>query len=131
VKRVLLVVGGVMQILAAAIHVAMFFGLSKAPQMPEGIKPLLYIFNAAVLTVVLFFTYVSLFRRRELIETPMGHAVCWFAALFYVQRGLMGALVHGPNPMDLGIMLAVAALYAIAATPAWPRRVTSVVPSVA
>ncbi len=50
--------------------------------------PSIELIHAAVLTAVLFFAYVSFFRRRELIETVFGRAVGWFIAVFYVQRGL-------------------------------------------
>ncbi len=124
-KKVLLVIGGIVQVLIVALHVAMFFGLARASEVPAALKPSLYIFNAAVLTAVLFFAYVSFFRRRELIETPLGRAVGWFIAIFYAQRGILGAAIHGPSVFDLVILLAIAALYAIAATPAWWRRAAS------
>jgi hypothetical protein len=125
VKRVLLAIGGVVQILVVALHVAMFFGLARTSEIPEALKPTLYIFNATVLAAVLFLAYVSLFRRKELIETPMGHAVCWFAVLFYLQRGVTSAVVRGLQPTDFAMMLAIAALYAVAAAPAWPRYARS------
>lgn len=125
-KRVLLIVGGVVQILVVALHVAMFFGLARATEVPGALKPLLYIFNAAVLTIVVFFAYVSLFRRKELIETPLGRAVCWLVVLFYVQRGLTSALVRGVRPADLAPMLLIAALYVVPALPAGRRRATDI-----
>jgi len=125
VKRALLTVGGVAQILAAALHVTMFFGLARTTEIPAALKPLLNIFNAAVLTAVLFFAYVSFFRRRELIETPLGRAVAWFVALFYLQRGLVEVLVSGLHPASLGVMLTIAALYAVSAAPSRSARVTA------
>ena len=116
-RRILLSIGGVVQVLLAGLHVFMFFGMERAKGIPSGLKPLLHIFNAAVLTVVLFFAYVSFFQRRALAETPLGRAVCWFIALFYLQRGLTELVVSGLNPIMLGAMLAIAALYAWAAVP--------------
>ncbi len=46
-----------MQVLIAAPHTAMFFGISKAG-MPDSFREIAQIFNAAVLTLVLFFAYV-------------------------------------------------------------------------
>jgi hypothetical protein len=117
VKRVLLVIGGIVQVLIVALHVTMFFGLARTKEIPAGLKPTLYIFNAAVLTTVLFFAYVSFFRRRELIETTFGRAVVWFIAVFYLQRGLTEVLVSGLHPTMVGMMLAIAALYAVVAVP--------------
>lgn len=111
---VLLLVGGVFQILAVAVHVFMFFGISKSPDMPGAIRPLLYIFNGAVLTVVLFFAYVSFFRRRELLQTALGRATCIFIGVFYLQRGLVEAVVSGVHPTSLSLFCLIAALYVLA-----------------
>ncbi len=124
-KRVLLIVGGIVQVLIIALHVAMFFGLRATSQVPQDLKPLLYIFNAAVTTLVIFLAYVSFFRRSELLSTPLGRGVCWFVAAFYAQRGLTRLVVRGFDPPDLAIMLAIAAIYAIVALPARSRSVAS------
>jgi len=126
VRRVLLIIGGIVQVLIVALHVTMFFGLARTKEIPPGLKPTLYIFNAAVLTVVLFFAYVSFLWRRELIETVFGRAVGWFIAVFYVQRGLTEVLVSGLHPVSLGMMLAIAALYAVAAVPSRTPRAAEV-----
>jgi len=83
--------------LAAALHVAMFLGFSRASDLPAAIIPLLYLFNAAVLATVLFFAYVSFFRRGDLLRTGLGRATCLFIGLFYIQRGLVEVLVSGVN----------------------------------
>ncbi len=124
-KRVLLIVGGVIQVLITALHVTMFFGLRAATQVPENLKPLLYIFNAAVTTLVVFVAYVSLFRRSELLSTPLGRGLCWFVAVFYLQRGLTRLVVRGLDPPDLAIMLAIAAIYAVVALPARSQSAAS------
>jgi len=110
----LLVTGGIFQALVAIMHVGMFFGISKDPALPAATKPLLYIFNSAVLATVLFFTYASFFRRRELIQTGLGRATCLFIGAFYVQRGLVDAVVNAVNPVFLGLLCLVAAFYFLA-----------------
>jgi hypothetical protein len=107
----LLFIGGVFQALAVALHVVMFFGISKSP---EATRPLLYIFNGAVLATVIFFAYVSFFRRRELIQTGLGRATCLFIGVFYLQRGLVEVVASGLNPASLSLLCLVAALYVIA-----------------
>jgi len=112
--RILLIVGGVFQALIVALHVWMFFNISSARDLPDAIKPLLHIFNAAVLATVIFCAYVSLFRRRELIETGLSRAICMFIGIFYLQRGLVEAVVRGVAPASLGVLCLIAALYLIA-----------------
>jgi hypothetical protein len=60
-------------------------------------------------------------------ETVFGRAVGGFAAVFYVQRGLTEVLVSGLHPVSLGMMLAIAALYAVAAVPSGPPRAAEVI----
>ncbi len=114
IGSVLLLIGGVFQVLAAALHVVMFFGFARATDLPAAITPLLYIFNAAVLAVVLFFAYVSFFRRKELIQTGLGRVTCLFIGVFYLQRGLVEVAVVGVNPRSLGLLCLIAALYFLA-----------------
>jgi len=118
--RILLIVGGVFQVLIVALHVSMFFGISRAPDLPGDIRPLLHIFNAAVLTVVIFCAYVSFFQRRELIQTGLGRATCLFIGVFYLQRGLVEVVVRGIHPASLAPLCLIAALYFIA--PFAPRH---------
>jgi hypothetical membrane protein len=116
VASILLLIGGVFQILAGALHVAMFFGISKAPasDLPAAIKPLLHIFNAAVLVTVLFFAYVSFFRRKDLIQTALGRAICLFIGVFYMQRALVEVAVRGVALTSLGLLSLIAVLYFLA-----------------
>lgn len=127
-KRVLLTIGAVVQILVLALHVAMFFGLSRTTEVPDSVKGSLYIFNAAVATAVAFFAYVSLFRRRELMETPLGRVICGFVALFYLQRGVVGTLVRGFDPVDIVVFSAIAFLYVFVAAPRRPRQAEGAAP---
>lgn len=115
-RSVLLIVGGVVQILVMAMHVAMFYGIASSPDLALRVKETLYIFNAFCVVTVAFFAYVSLLRRRDLLGTALGQAVSVFIALVYVQRGLVEIIVRGfSDPLWLVLFCAIAALYAIAA----------------
>jgi hypothetical protein len=120
-RSVLLVVGGVVQILVMLMHVAMFFGIASSPELGQRVKETLHIFNATVAVTVAFLAYVSLFRRKDLLGTGLGRAVCFFAALVYVQRGLVEVVLRGfGDPVWLILFCAIAALYVIAALPSRP-----------
>lgn len=119
-RSVLLVGGGVVQILVMVMHVGMFFGIAYSPELAQRVKETLYIFNATVAVTVAFLAYVSLFRRKDLLGTGLGRAVCLFIALVYVQRGLVEVVVRGfGDPIWLILFATIAALYVIAA---WPPR---------
>lgn len=116
-KPILLVTGGVIQTLITLLHVGIFFGISRSAELSANAKVTSYIFNAAVTAVVLFFAYVSFFHRRDLIETRLGRVVGFFVAAFYLQRGLVEVFLRGISPLNLGLSVAIAALYVIAV---WP-----------
>jgi hypothetical protein len=110
-KSTVLLIGGILQTLIVLLHIGGFFGVALDPNLNAHTKESLNIFNACVLTIVTFFAYVSLFRRRDLIETTLGRIVCGCIALFYLQRGIVGASLRGIDPVDIGPMLVIAALY--------------------
>jgi hypothetical protein len=122
----LLTIGGVVQLLILALHLAMFFGFASAATLPADVKPTLHIFNAAVTTLVAFVAYVSFFRKRELLTTGLGRAVCLFVAVFYLQRAVVEVVVRAFDPVFFPILCAIAAIYAVAAfAPARPARETA------
>jgi hypothetical protein len=121
-KPILLITGGVIQILITLLHVGLFFGISASAELSPNAKISSYIFNAAVTAVVLFFAYVSFFHRRDLIETRLGRALGFFIAVFYLQRGLVEVFLRGSAPLNLGLSLAIAALYV---TAVWPSPRTN------
>jgi hypothetical protein len=116
-KKIFLVVAGVIQVLIAVLHVAIIWGIAADASLTDKVKDGAQIFNAAVLTTVLFFAYVSLFRRRDLLGTSLGRAVCVFIAVFYCQRAVVDAVLSGIEPIGLSLLLLVSALYVVAALP--------------
>jgi hypothetical protein len=117
VKSILLIIGGVIQILILALHISIFYGIAVYSGLPANAQVTAYIFNAAVTVTVIFFAYVSLFRRQDLLGASLGRIVLWFIAAFYLQRGVVELFLRGFNPVHLGLSVAIAALYIIAAIP--------------
>ncbi len=116
-KSILLTIGGVAQILILLLHVGIFYGIESTSELGASAKVTAHIFNAAVTTAVLFFAYVSLFRKQELQETVLGRIVCVFIATFYIQRGLVEVFLRGLDPLNLSLAVAIALLYVIVALP--------------
>ena len=70
-KSILLIIGGVIQVLILALHIAIYFGIASAESMGADMKVTAHIFNAAVTITVLFFAYVSLLpEARFAWHTP-------------------------------------------------------------
>lgn len=118
-KSILLIIGGVIQVLILALHIAIFFGIASAESMGADMKVTAHIFNAAVTVTVFFFAYVSLFRRQDLLGTSFGRIVSWFIAVFYLQRGLVEVFLRGFEFLNIVICVVITALYVIVA---WPER---------
>ncbi len=116
-KKNLLLVGGIFQVLIVLLHVGMFFGVSSASGLAEYTKQSLIIFNATVLTAVAFAAYVSLFHRHEMLGTTIGRVICWFIAILYIQRGIVGIFLRGFDWVDLGFAVVLGVLYIGAALP--------------
>jgi hypothetical protein len=135
-KSALLLIGGIIQVLVFALHVAMVFGNAQraAPAGMDAtawakLQSSLHIFNASVATAVLCFAYVSLFKRAELLTTGLGRTICAFIAAFYLQRMLVPVIVRGVgsflDPVFTPLLLGTVALYAFAAVPSRARSVNS------
>ncbi len=121
-RRILLAVGGVFQLFFSAVHVGMFFGIAAVAGLSPAARTTAYLFNAAVLTTVLFFAFVSFAHWRDLLATRLGRTVAGFIVLFYLQRGLVELFISGLNPVILGLCLVVALLYAATVFTAPGRR---------
>jgi hypothetical protein len=124
-RQALLAVGGVVQVLLAALHVTVSFGSSALSPLPENLRRSFHGFNAAVAVVVLGLAYLCLFRRKDLAETSIGRAICWFAALFHLQRAAVGLAWPGFDEPGLAwVLLALGLAYGSIAATARPERST-------
>lgn len=121
-KSVLLVIGGIVQVLIMALHIGMFWGIAANPDMVDKVKVVAHIFNAAVLCTVMFFAFVSLFMRQDLVNTRLGRVVCWFIAVFYLQRGVVEVIVRDFNPGSFALFVIIAGLYIVTGWPDGSRR---------
>lgn len=124
-KSILLLIGGIVQTSFVALHAAMAFGIHRqaapaglAAETWTGLKASMHVFNAAVLTTVLCFAYISILKRAELLSTGLGRTLCAFIALFYLQRVAVATILRGFDPGFGVLLLGLAALYAFVAFPA-------------
>ena len=122
-KKNLLFVGGIFQVLIILLHIGMFFGIASAAELAAYAKQSLIIFNASVLTAAAFATYVSLFHRSELIGTGIGRVICWFIAIFYLQRGLVELFIRGFDITSLIMTGVMTGIYMAVVIPTRARAV--------
>lgn len=116
-RSVILLIGGIVQVLMVILHIAIFWGISSNSLLAPAAKITAHIFNAAVLTTVIFLAYVSLFRIKDLINSSIGNIICIFAAVFYLQRGFVELYLRGINFFNLSLSIGIAILYIIPILP--------------
>lgn len=126
-KSVILLIGGIVQVLITILHITIFWGISSNSTLLPAVKITSHIFNAAVLTSVIFLAYVSLFRIKDLINTRIGNIICIFAAVFYLQRGFVELYLRGVNFSSLALSIIIAMLYIIPILPSKKKEPEEVV----
>ncbi len=117
-KSKFLTITGIIQILIALLHISIIFGITRAPELAADAKITLHLLNAAVLTTVFYFAWVSFFQRAEMLGTKFGRGLAWFIAIFYLQRGIVELFIRGFNPAMFGLAVVIAAMYIVIALPA-------------
>ncbi|RPH33720.1 MAG: hypothetical protein EHM93_03540 [Bacteroidales bacterium] len=122
-KSTFLIIGGVMQLLLVFLHISIFFSIPQNPDLNANAKESAYIFNACVTITVMFFAYVSFFKRQELINSNIGRIVAFFIALYYITRGLVEVILRGINPLSLSVLIAIAVLYMVVLIPSKKKQV--------
>jgi prolipoprotein diacylglyceryltransferase len=111
--KLLLTVGGCMQIAFGAFHIWLARMIHLSPTLAAPDRELMQIFNVAVALTVLFFAYVSFFHRVVLQSTRLGRATLVFIAGYYFARAVIELFVTDISPLILGLCIGVGALYAV------------------
>lgn len=114
-RRTLVVVGGVLNVLFFVLHVFMGYSLHGAPRLDAPVRALLETFNLVTAVTVGFFAFVSLVYAGEALRTRIGRSVLVLIALFYLCRSVAEfAFMPAVTPTILIACLIVVALYAAA-----------------
>ncbi len=120
-KRILLWIGGGLNLLFFVFHLAMP-GMGGWDQvlagLPAGFPSVIYILNASIAMTLLVFAYLSILQWKGMATTGMGRAVAIGIAAWWLARIGEGIYFDGFNAGGLvlyAICLAVAALYVAAA----------------
>ena len=88
-KRILLGIGGIANLVFVFFHVYLFFRIAGSAELSAPAKELIYIFNLAGTLMIAFFAYASLCCARQILESHLGKATIVFIALVYLSRGAM------------------------------------------
>ena len=133
-NKILLTIGGIINLLAAAMHVSM--GLS--PYWGETLSCLsadnlgiMYTLNIHVAFTCLIFACLSLFFRKDLLSTGAGRAVTAGIALFWILRLINQIIFYGIASPGITFWVIVCLIVAlIYAFPTVGKRRTVFTPTV-
>jgi hypothetical protein len=95
-NKILIRVGGVINLLFVLFHLAMVpgIGIALAPVSPD-IQAVVHMLNIHVAFTLLIFAYLAIFQWRDLLATRLGHSMAIAIALFWFLRGINQIAFYG------------------------------------
>jgi hypothetical protein len=87
-KKILLIIGGILNTTAGVFHIRMAWGIHLADSFSPGARSLMQALNAALIIVMFYFAYISFFQQRDLLSTKLGKTTLALVALVYLSRAV-------------------------------------------
>jgi hypothetical protein len=123
-NKILLRIGGVIDLLFVMFHLAMVkgIGIALAPVSPD-IQAVVHILNIHVAFTLLIFAYLAFIQWRDLLTTRLGHITAIAIALFWFLRGINQVGFYGLTApgtlMWVGLCLVFGLLHLIPVIREW------------
>ena len=95
-NKILIRVGGVINLLFVLFHLAMVpgIGIALAP-VSTDFQAIVHMLNIHVAFTLLIFAYLAIFQWRDLLTTRLGHITAIAIALFWFLRGINQVAFYG------------------------------------
>lgn len=110
-SRVLLTVGGIINIVFGLFHVFLSQQIQTVPALQPN-RGLLQALNVGGTLMILFLAYASLFQRREMLSTGLGRATQILAILLYWTRAAEELVLFSFTPAIFVSCLVAGGIYA-------------------
>ncbi len=123
-NKILLRIGGVINLLFVLFHIAMAKPINEVlgPLSPEFVTTV-HILNIHVAFTLLIFAYLTIFHWRDLLTTRLGNVTAIAIALFWFLRGINEIVFYGltapGTPLWGGLCLAFGLLHLVPALREW------------
>lgn len=123
-NKILLRIGGVINLLFVLFHLAMVkgIGIALAP-VSTDIQAIVHILNIHVAFTLLIFAYLALFQWHDLLTTRLGQITAIAIALFWFLRGINQVAFYGLTApgtlMWVGLCLLFGLLHLMPAIREW------------
>ena len=123
-NKILLRIGGVINLLFVLLHLAMMKPLGEAltPVSSSGIGATVSTLNIHVAFTLLIFAYLAFFRWRDLLTTRLGNITAIAISLFWFLRSINQVVFYGLNMAGMplfGLCLVIGLLHLIPALRVW------------
>ncbi len=125
-NKILLRIGGVINLLFVLFHVAMATPINEAlGPLSADMLATVHILNIHVAFTLLIFAYLAIFQWHDLLTTRLGNVTAIAIALFWFLRGINQIIFYGLTAPDTllwsGLCLAFGLLHLIPAIREWKK----------
>lgn len=87
-RKTLLIIGGIVNILFGLFYIWMGRAIHLSDSLTPGNRGLMQIFNIGTILLIFFFAYISFFCQRDLVGTKLGKTTLVLIALLYFLRAV-------------------------------------------
>lgn len=95
-NKILLRIGGVINLLFVLFHLAMVKGIGMAlAPVSTDVQAIVHMLNIHVAFTLLIFAYLAIFQWHDLLKTRLGHSIAIAIALFWFLRGINQVAFYG------------------------------------
>ena len=124
-SKILLRVGGLLNLLFVVFHLAMVkpIGKALAPLSPD-IRATVSTLNIQVAFTLLIFAYLAIFRWRDLLTTRLGNITAIAISLFWFLRGVNQVVFYELTAADLplfGLCIVFGLLHLVPVLREWKK----------
>lgn len=111
-KRVLLILGGILNTIFFLFHILLGYRIQHIPNLQPNVTGLLQALNVGGTLFIFFFAVASLLLQQDLTETKLGRSVLGLVVLLFASRAAEEFILFRFNPWIFVSCLLVAVVYA-------------------
>jgi hypothetical protein len=109
-SRILLIIGGVLNLILAAFHVLMAFNIPRIKEVPADYRVFMMMLDIACIVAITLFSVASLFYIKDMMSSKLGKLIMFFVFLFYISRGIEEIAI---SPVFSPLIFAVCAIISL------------------
>jgi len=111
-SKIILIIGGVLNILLAVFHVFLGYKICQIQDIATNYRALMIMLNVGGTLFIIFFAVASLALTRDMLTTRLGKLVTLFVVLLYASRAIEEVIVSAHfSPFIFGTCILISALY--------------------